>query len=417
MREQVLDILSQARRRLLVSRTAGVAAALVATAAMASASLEVGWALAATQSGLGLCACALPMIAGLLLLLAPIKLSLPRLRAPLPRVAAALLLAVGLAGIFVYLWPLREKIPAILIPAVLLPAAALLAVVFVRIRPVSLQQVAVMLDLRLNLRERLSTAMELIERGSQVAGAGLSEVIFAQAAGQARKAGVERMRFESVSRPAAGALGLSVLLAVALLSLGGEGRRFYNNADEVDSAFTKMSPKQKHTLAEELAAAAKSAPTPQDKQDLQKASDAALRDDPQAMKEAVARLNDLIEKGILKVVNVGSPEAVEGPVTDVTNEPGPVANTPPPGNQASAVANSPPPANSPDNALVLMPPSGKASPDNQAPAAGAAPEGGTYVSFDKAWEQAVSQANQSLRDGQVPPRCRQLVRDYFMAGD
>jgi hypothetical protein len=58
-----------------------------------------------------------------------------------------------------------------------------------------------------------------------------------------------------------------------------------------------------------------------------------------------------------------------------------------------------------------------AFPDDQAPAAGNAPEGGTYVSFDKAWEQAVRQANQSLRDGQVPPRCRQLVRDYFLAGD
>jgi hypothetical protein len=416
MREQVLDILSQARRRLLVSRTAGAAVVLTATAAMASASLEVGWSLAATQSGLGLCACALPMIAGLLVLLAPIKLSLPRLRAPLPRAAAALLTVVGLVGMLVYLWPLRERIPAFLIPVALLPAAALLAVIFVCLRPPSLRQVAVMLDLRLNFRERLSTAVELIERGSQVAAAGLSEVIFAQAAGQARQAGVERMRFQSVSRPAAGALGLSVLLAVALLSLGGEGQRFYNNADEIDSAFAKMSPTQKHTLAEELAAAAKSAPTSQDKQDLQKASDAALRDDPQAMKEAVARLNEAIEKGILKVVNVGSPHAVDAHVTDVTNEPGPVANIPPPGNQANAGANWAPPANSPETALVMRP-SGKAIPDNQAPAAGDTPEGGTYVSFDKAWEQAVSQANQSLRDGQVPPRCRQLVRDYFLAGD
>jgi anti-sigma28 factor (negative regulator of flagellin synthesis) len=317
----------------------------------------------------------------------------------------------------VYLSSVREGIPAILIPVALLPAAALLAVVFVCLRPPSLRQVAVMLDLRLNLRERLSTAMELIERGPQVTEAGLSEVIFAQAAGQARQAGVERMRFDSVSRPAAGALGLSVLLAVALLSLGGKGQRFYNNADEIGAAFANMSPEQKRTLAEELANAANSAPTLLTKQDLEKASDAALRDDPQAMKEAVARLKEQIENGTLKVVKVESPGAIEGHVTDVTNGAGPVANTPHTGNEASAAANSPASANSPDTALVLMPPSVKAIPDNQAPAAGNAPDGGSYVSFDKAWEQAVSQANQSLRDGQVPPRCRQLVRDYFLAGD
>ena len=419
MREQVVDILSQARRRLLVARTAGAAAVLVATAAMASASLEVGWALSSLSYGLGLCACSLPMIAGLLLLLAPIKLSLPRLRAPLSRMAAAMLIVVGVAGMLVFLSPVRHGIPTVLIPAGLLPAGALLAVIFVCIRPPSLRQVAVMLDLRLNLRERLSTAMELIERGSagsQVAEAGLSEVIFTQAAGQARKAGVERVRFDSVSRSAAGALGLSVLLAVALLGLPGEGQQFYATSAEIDSAFANMTPKQKHDLAEELAKAAKSAPTPQDRKDLEKASEAALRDDPQAMKEAVARLNDLIGKGILKVVMVQSPEAVEGHVADVPNDSGAIANTPPPGNQPSAAGNSSPPSNSPGAALV-MPPPGKSSPNNPAPAAGNLPEAGSYVPFDKAWEQAVSQANQSLRDGQVPPRCQQLVRDYFLAKD
>jgi hypothetical protein len=413
MREQVVDILSQARRRLLVSRTVGAAVVLVATAAMASASLEVGWALAVSQSRLGLCACALPMLAGLLLLLVPIKLSLPRPRSPLLHMAAAMLMAIGAAGMLVYYSPVREGIPAILISAALLPAAALLAVVFVCLRPPSLRQVAVMLDLRLNLRERLSTAMELIERGSQVAEAGLSEVIFAQAAGQARKAGVERMRFETVSRPAAGALGLSVLLTVALLSLGGERQRFYNSSEEIASAFPAMSPKEKQDLADELARMAQTAPTRQISQDLQKASDAALHDDPQALNEALARLKKGIETGILKVVNVESPVAH---VTDVTNGSGPVANTPQPGNEANATANFATPANSPDTALV-MPPPGKALPDNQAPAAGTTLEGGSYVSFDKAWEQAVSQANQSLRDGQVPPRCQQLVRDYFLAKD
>jgi hypothetical protein len=420
MREQVVDILSQARRRLLVARTAGAAAVLVATAAMASASMEVGWALSRLSYGMGLCACSLPIIAGLLLLLAPIKMSLPRLRAPLPRLAAALLIAVGVAGMLVFLSPIRRGIPAVLIPAGLLPAGALLAVLFVCLRPPPLRQVAVMLDLRLNLRERLSTAMELIERGSvgpQVAGAGLSEVIFAQAVGQARKAGVERMRFDSVSRPAAGALGLSLLLAVALLALPGEGQQFFNSSAEIDSAFASMTPKQKHTLAEELANAAKSAPTPQTDQDLQKASEAALRNDPQALKDALARLNHEIEIGHLKVVNVESPEAVEGHVADVPNDSGPIANTPPPGNQAGAAGNSPPPANSPDTAQVVMPPPGKSLPINQTPAAGASTEGGSYVSFDKAWEQAVSQANQSLRDGQVPLRCRQLVRDYFLTKD
>jgi hypothetical protein len=360
------------------------------------------------------------MIAGLLLLLAPIKMSLPWWRAPLARAVAAMLIAVGVAGTLVFLSPARQGIPAILIPAALLPAAALSAVAFVYLRPPSLRQVAMMLDLRLNLRERLSTAMELIERGSageHLAEAGLSEVIFAQAAARAREAGVERTRFESVSRPAAGAMGLSVLLAVALLALPGEGRRFYGNSEEIDSAFANMSPQEKHTLAEELAIAAKSAPTPQTGRDLQKAADAAMRDDPQAMKEAVARLNHLIEIGLLKVVKVESPEAVAGRMEDVTNGSPPIANTPQPGNSAGANANAAPAANSPDTVLVTPPPPAKALLGNQATSAGGSAGGGSYVSFDKAWEQAVSQANQSLRDGQVPPRCQQLVRDYFLAKD
>ncbi len=420
MKQHVLDILSQARRRLLAARAIGAAAVLVATAAMAAASLEAAWAMRGLPYDLGLLSCALPLIAGLLLLLVPLKATLPRLQTPLAFLVAGLLIATGVAGVLVFATSVNERIPRAMIPIVLLPAAALAAVLLAYLRPPSLRQVAVMLDLRLDLRERLSTAMELIERGSaglQVAGAGLSEVIFAQAAGQARKAGVERMRFESVSRPAAGALGLSVLLAIVLLAPGSEGERFYANSAEIGEAFATMSPQQKHGLAEELARAAASAPTLQDSRDLRKAADAASHDDPQALKEAVARLDDAIKKGILKVVKVESPEAVAGRMEDATNGSGPSAIKPPPGNKAAAAGNSAGPANLPDAALVLVRPPDKTFTGNQAPAAGNSPEGGSYVSFDKAWERAVSQANQSLRDGQVPPRCQQLVRDYFLARD
>lgn len=410
MREQVLDILTKARRRLTTASAARAAAALAVTAALASAAVQAGWSAAMESRTVGMALCLLPAAVGLAIVALSVRQGFPSLRGSLARLSAAVLVAAGLAAAGVFSWA-REAVPAWSIPLALLPAAAVLGAAWACLRPESLRQVAMMLDERLVLRERLATALELAARDPAGAAADkeMAEVVYAQAVSRARQAGAERVKFEGPGNRMLGVLGLSVLLAAALLALPGEGNGIYTKAADIEAAVANMTDAQKQALIDDLLNAAKSAPTVREQKGLVQASEAIKQADPKALKEALAQLAQAIEKYGLKIVKVESPSSA-GNVGDDTNSArianGPIAQ----GN----TANHAPPATEPDDPSLVVAPNVGAPLGNAAPADPEATTSGTYVPFDQAWRSAVSQANQSLRAGSVPPRCQRMVRDFFL---
>jgi hypothetical protein len=236
---------------------------------------------------------------------------------------------------------------------------------------------------------------------------------------QARRLHVERTAFWTRGRPTVGALGLTILLCLLLLLL--PARRPHDWAQVAQQAavtFPTMTPAQKLALAQELRRAAKQ--TGQDSEasgNLQAAANAAADDDPQALGESLQRLAQLIAAGKITLTHSAdlttSLARIEDSLIEATK------TSPAPPQPTLAGTGSP---LQPDSAL--LPPDAMTSvynPQYNAQAASAptapaaAPSAGGYVSFDLAWDRARRQANDSLRQGNVPPAYRQLVRDFFLA--
>ena len=362
-----------------------------------------------------------------------------RLRPLDSSVFASLLTFAGVSAAILFASTYRTAIPAIAIPASLLAAAVLAALVSAYARPLPLRQVAMTLDLRLDLRERLSTALELMggqgnrrRRGQTpvspirvrtrtrsasvpLAAPALAEVIFVQAVSRSRQAGVDQLRFHAVGRPALGAMGLSLLLAAAMLALPGGEPKTFDSADDILAVFPNLPENRRVDLAQELARAAAGAQTRQQQQSLNQAADAASRNDLESLREALDRIKEGIAKGLLKIVRVGPAPGER--LADDTSPPHAIAN--PHAANTAAAANTSAPIVSPSQMeLVYNRKYDRFAGDNNAAPNDSRPQqGGTYVPFDTAWRQAVAAANQSLRTGHVPPRCQQLVADFFKANN
>ncbi len=279
-----------------------------------------------------------------------------RLRPLDSSVFASLLTFAGVSAAILFASTYRTAIPAIAIPASLLAAAVLAALVSAYARPLPLRQVAMTLDLRLDLRERLSTALELMggqgnrrRRGQTpvspirvrtrtrsasvpLAAPALAEVIFVQAVSRSRQAGVDQLRFHAVGRPALGAMGLSLLLAAAMLALPGGEPKTFDSADDILAVFPNLPENRRVDLAQELARAAAGAQTRQQQQSLNQAADAASRNDLESLREALDRIKEGIAKGLLKIVRVGPAPGER--LADDTSPPTPsqtrTRRTPPP---------------------------------------------------------------------------------------
>ncbi|MCK4624913.1 MAG: hypothetical protein KAV00_06360, partial [Phycisphaerae bacterium] len=216
MTDRILSILGVFRRRLVLIR-AVEASAIVATASGLSAATMMGaWTLAGKFTLAAALLCALPLVAGVVLTIKK------RLRYGLHSeqviqwFVIILLTACGFAGLLCVLTGAYVNLAKNWL-FLIFPAGAIFAFVVVLIRGVRLQHVAVWVDKRADLRERLSTALELIESGESDSDFGFARAVHDQAIAAADEPRLGRVGFWTAARATGGALGLTTVAVVLML--------------------------------------------------------------------------------------------------------------------------------------------------------------------------------------------------------
>jgi len=212
MAESIVTILARFRRRLLVTRAAEAAAVAASAGALLAAALMAARILAGAHPLISAGVCGLPLAGGVLLAMCPPAGRAVSARPFLRRYVAALGLVGGSAAAAVVLAGRAADVPKNAL-ALLVPAAAALAVAVVVLRGARLAGVAIDVDRRAALRERLSTAWELDRAGE---GSPFAEAVKRQAVSAAGEGRLARIRFWDRTPATLGALGLS-LAAVAVL--------------------------------------------------------------------------------------------------------------------------------------------------------------------------------------------------------
>ena len=452
MHDELLAMVSAARRRVITAACARLAI-VCATGGALAASCMLGAFQTAYAHPLPAAALAMmPALAGAIILLFAGFWRMRRRVAPAARAGgglraqmhwplqAVLLILGGLAGGAIVLggrWVTVD--PWLAAAATVLAFAAVGAITQLLRRP-SLFQVAAEIDRRLALKERLATAVELILRAgrwqaadgaeSQAIAAGggesqafagtrseeLSALVVRQAVGAAKQAGVERLSFAQGLRQAAAACGLAMLLCLAVAAIPSRGpEQVAGQLTAAADAFDRMTPEQKKQLARQLLEAARNAKDAGQAQHLDMAAGAAAEDDPQLLAEAMRRLAEEIRRGnielargmdfkidgVEKVQDSVEPNGVDHAFAPKDNAPADNFNADP-----GRLNNEPVEAS-----LYVFAPKSPAAPGN-APADPAATAAG-YKSFDRTWDQARAAAGESLGADQVPPAYQQLVRDFF----
>ena len=427
MHERLMGILTRQRRRLTASRAAEAAAVGAIASSLTLAMILAGRILAGRLPLAAMLACGSPMLAGVALA------SSRRLRSALhPQPAAAYAVAgvmfvCGTGALAMAMGPGLTILPRawllLLIPAgAIIPAGAAMAA------GASLAGVAMDVDRRAGLRERLSTAWELVS--SQQDGP-FAAAIEAQAVEQAsgRLGGIH---FWTRTRATAGALGLAILAALLMLPWeplespeAARRRRWLEVSARAGQALSDSLAAAAEAVAggqpalvgevrrlEELAAALREGRAELaenwrgavvDLDDLAKALAEAMEAQgvtPEA-RERMAALLAAVERASAEIVAAMAEDPPVKPVTDVaqTTRPAPVR-----------------PA-----AWVSVYDPGYASSDPPSATAPSTSNGGpetsTHLPFDEAWMVARRRAGESIRSGAVPARYRPLIRDFFAVED
>lgn len=213
MRERILAILTRQRRRLLAARAAeaaavgGVAGGLTAAALMAARILLGRYPAGAAAL------CALPLVAGLIVAASRRARAALHAQPPVAWSAALVLLGCGAGGIAAALAGLLQHVPKNWL-FLILPAGSLLPAVVAVASAASLGRVAMDVDRRADLGERLSTAWELLAREDD---APFAAAVQDQAIDQLARRDLKRVRFWNRTRATVGALGLAVLAGCLML--------------------------------------------------------------------------------------------------------------------------------------------------------------------------------------------------------
>jgi len=402
---EVADILVAARRRLAAVRTVESAGLAALAAAVGAFGAVAGWTLAYRWPAAALMLCALPMIGAVGVLL-PGLAARWRITAVQRGLMAGVLVACVVASVAGVSSGVYLQLPRAVWLINIFPAGVLGALVGLAVRP-SMATAAMLLDERLGLHERLATSADLLAQRRDDA---MAKAVYEQSAAAARATGVEGARLWSRGRRTAGALALATLACLTLLLFPAYGPGpLAASLDSLASQAPDMTPDQMQRLANELRHTAQDNPSAG--RLIQEAADAAQAGDKELLAQSLQDLAKLIEAG--KIVLVKVPDTIqEGtlPYSPGTDH-GAVAAGNEAGNRpTSNPADTIDPARTEvvfhrDYANVANVPANASARSTQTQSG--------YMSFDAAWDKARAQASQSLSNGQVPPKYRPLVRDFF----
>ena len=218
MTDRILSILGGFRRRLVIVRAVEASAVGGTAGALSAAALMGGWTLAGRFALAAVLLCALPLAAGMVLAVSR------RLRNGLHSerlikwFVIILLTACGFAGFLCVLTGMYVNLSKNWL-FLIFPAGALLAFVITLTRGAVLRHVAVLVDRRADLRERLSTALEIIESGESEAGLPFARAVHEQAIAAADEPRLGRVGFWNQTRATGGAFGLAMVAAVLMLAV------------------------------------------------------------------------------------------------------------------------------------------------------------------------------------------------------
>ncbi len=400
--EKVLGIMVRARRRLLLVRAVEYSAVLVVAAGLCAAAMEIAWALAPIHIAAAMPVCLLPAAGGALLLQRFIRRA-PQFAGGLAWLAAALCFASSAVGC-VYLFTERyAEIPKLFLPAILMPVGIAVGIVVAIVTRPSLYRTGVLLDLRLGLAERLSTAAELAVSSKQTSPS--IEAVYCQAVEAAERNHAVSVSLWNRSRATAGAVGLVVMLCVVLGLLPGE-------ISDVKSLDT-LSAEQLQKMAKDFRLAAEQNA---DNKELSEAFVKAAVAVEVKDEEELQRLLDKLRDAGVKLYQVTDPELLAAAGLGAAGDgDSPVAdNTATEGN-GTELTSTTSPDGSGDRSVGVYDPlytelinsgADTTRPDRQV---------SPVISYETAWEQSRRRAESALAGGRVPARYRDLVRRYFHA--
>jgi len=410
-------------RKLLWTRAAEAAAVTAGAGGLTAAALQVAWFVAPRSVTVAGAMGALPVLLGLAAML-PSARKVLRCTRRLSIAVAAILVAGGAAGIGAVLAGADQLLPALALPVIGIGLGGVVGVVVVVASGVSLQEAAVFLDVRFKLGERLSTAAELAD--SQQSRTPFAAVVDSQAWDALQGSRPHKRPFWKRTRATAGALTLIVLLCAAVAFLPGPSTQ----PGELDLAalaedFQTMQPPEQQELARrlldvaelaahdpELLAALTAAATAAGEQEVDQLTDALGRAR-RALLEAGGGGDDIAKALALAVGQGDADSAAERATARQTGPAGErpeISQTSPAGQDdlvrwthvwdpqyAQHLASH----DGPEDANAV-----------ESPAEAPAPAG--LLPYDAAWRAARQRAAQALDRGQVPPRCRELVKAYFL---
>ncbi len=429
MTDHILSILGGFRRRLVAVRAIEAGAVGGTACALSAASLMGGWTLAGEFTAAAALLCVLPLAAGLTLAASKRLQSGLHAERLIRWFIIILLIACGLAGAACVLTGTYVYLPKNWL-FLIFPAGVFLSIVIVLVRGAALRNIAVLVDRRSSLRERLSTALELVQSGER---SPFAEAVHAQALAAADKRDFRRVGFWTAARATGGAFGLAVVAAALMLAVeplespsARQQRRWQGISSQAGENILKQLATVKAQTADDSAIA-------EQIRRLEKLAEtlrAARGGDAKQWRGKVVELDE-ITKALRDAVNSGKVDAVAaeriGRLIDAMERTAAAIAEGMGGNEyvrTGSDGESPgwaegpqftPPARTEASwaPLTVYNPSA-ATPTTTA--TDTAPAGiNVQIPYDRAWADARRRAAEAMDKGTVPAEYRQLVRDFFDA--
>ena len=256
MREKLDVILRRAARRVLIRRTLESAAVLAAAGGLAAAMVELGWWLSSAGGPAGAVPCVGAIVLGVGVWMRPALRRAAGLDMAHGALAGVLCVVCGACGALGALLGWAEATPRWAVAVGALGVGAAVGGVLALVRGVSALQVAVYLDIHGELDERLATAAEASAGGDD---GPLAQQLYAQAVAALDARPPRSVPAWKRTRATLGALGLAVVLCLAMWALplmGARARTRPTTLAELSDAVGEMSPRTVQLVAATMQARA-----------------------------------------------------------------------------------------------------------------------------------------------------------------
>ena len=404
--QDVQNVLKGAAGRILRARALECAAVFSCAAGLCSAGLELAWALADEFRVAASAVCFLPWLSCSAILFFPTIRRRLRIGAKgcvglllFCALSSSLGCALVATGLYVH-WPKAA------LPLVMILAGALVGLIAVCLRGVAIHEAAAWLDQHAGLRERLTTAAELID--SSPSDPSVMEEVCRQALAALRQRRAEEISVWQRGRGTIGAMMLVLLLCVAMACLPSPGRGQRDvRADELAGAVLASAEGRRGTAETFRRAAQSAAPGTKLSSELARAAqivelgdEAELRTILRSLRESGVNVRSLIGPdvpGLRRGEAAGRDDALRDRQLPVTREAKPT--------RSDAIGRwvrvyDPSYAKAPSRTI-----SGQ---HESRP-----PMVATGVPYADAWKAAQERAAARAAAGRIPPQYRRLVRDFF----